>query len=293
MLELPAEIRDRVYSEFWASNGFIRFLYGGVLFKVQHRRTLAVPVWTQKTWDRVDFHRPLESLSFLLANKQVFQEALEELARNSAWRLEDGHRFDMVYGMSGPRSASTYRTIVRPSPQNFSPWRSQSLDLVVALYVTHHCGRGRARNNVLPYKSATLHTSQFTRSEPYHQLNIRHLSLTLHMRFDDIAYSHEPYMFHLEKLYGWREVLPCLRTVDIFLAPSPELQRPPRIRRAWHATYYKFGTVDTAGIEAATPDLLELGHRLLGSQGVVGRYEGWKREMHVFRFEKVEDETTK
>lgn len=143
-----------------------------------------------KAWDRVDFHRPLKSLSFLLASKQVFQEALGELARNSAWILEGGHRFDTIYfelGISGPKSASTYKTIVRPSPQNFSPWRSQSLDLVVTLYVSHRYSRGRARNNVLPYNSAMFHISRCNRSEPYHHLNIRHLSLTLHMGFDDIA----------------------------------------------------------------------------------------------------------
>lgn len=71
-------------------------------------------------------------------------------------------------------------------------------------------------------------------------------------------------MFHLVVVYGQSPILPGLRTVDIFLAPSPELQRPPRMRRAWHTTYYNFRTVDTASIGAATPDLLELGNRLLG-----------------------------
>ena len=32
---------------------------------------------------------------------------------------------------------------------------------------------------------------------------------------------------------------------------------------------------------------------MLGSQGAVGRYDGWVREMHVFRFEKAEDKVTK
>ena len=123
LLELPDEIRDRIYSDVWVSNGFIHIQYNGVLYQVQHRKPLALPMWVPKAFDRVSFHRPMKSLSFSLANKQVFQEALEELARNSAWRLEEGHGFGMLYfilGMSGRESASSYHTVARPSPQNFS-----------------------------------------------------------------------------------------------------------------------------------------------------------------------------
>jgi len=51
--------------------------------------------------------------------------------------------------------------------------------------------------------------------------------------------------------------------------------------------------VDTAGIEAATPVLLQLKKGLLGAEGVVGKHKGWIREMHVFRFEKAVNEVTK
>jgi hypothetical protein len=103
-------------------------------------------------------------------------------------------------------------------------------------------------------------------------INIRHLSLLLYMAFDDVVYAHFPYAFQLEALHALDLVLPGLRTVDIFLAPSPQLQRPPGRRH--HVTHFKLGIVDTAGKKAAKPDLLELGNKLHGIQGVVGRYDG-------------------
>jgi hypothetical protein len=87
-------------------------------------------------------------------------------------------------------------------------------------------------------------------------INIRHLSLLLYMAFDDVVYAHFPYAFQLEALH----------------APSPQLQRPPGRRH--HVTHFKLGIVDTAGKKAAKPDLLELGNKLHGIQGVVGRYDG-------------------
>lgn len=307
-LELPAEIRDRIYSDSWASNGFIHIQYNGILYQVQHRRSLALPEWVPKSFDRVSFHRPLESLSFLLANKQVFQEALEELARNLAWRLEDGDRFGPPYiklGMSGRESASSYRTVTRPSPQNFPPWRSQSLDVVIALQPAqymhynsrraHHMlsqSRRLEETIILPSNSAEQRITHLVHSEPSSHVNIRHLSLTLSMSFDDFGYARDPYVFHLGALYALGPVLPELRTVEISLAPSPALQRSTPLRWAPDATYYKFGTVDSAGIKAATPVLLRLGKGLLGGQGVVEKHEGWIREMHIFRFEKGVDEVT-
>lgn len=229
LLELPAEIRDRIYSEFWASNGFIHIQYDGLIYQVQHRRSLALPVWAPRTWDKVNFHRPLESLSLLLANKQVFQEALEELARNSAWRLEDVQRFGISWwsrlGMSGQKSASTYCTISRPLPQDFSPGRGQSLDFVVPLEPIRHYGLGQVPTVVQPFRSEGegRRISHLLSSEPFRNNNIRHLSLTLYTAFDDVVYAHVPYAFQLEKLHAPDLVLRGLHTVDIFLAPSPRL----------------------------------------------------------------------
>ena len=84
-------------------------------------------------------------------------------------------------------------------------------------------GLRQAETFVLPFNSAEWRISHLVDSVPARDLNVRHLSLTLYMGFDDVDCAHEPYVLHLGALYALGPVLPGLRTVEISLVPSPAL----------------------------------------------------------------------
>lgn len=177
--------------------------------------------------------------------------------------------------------------IPRPSPQDFSPWRAPSLDLVVALQpictTTISHGQRQAGTLVTVYSSTAHQISHLVFTVPLRTPNIRHLSLTLYMAFGDAGLKYKPYLFDIQALQALGPVLRRLHTINIFVMPSPELQFPRDSRdRRYGSNYFNHGATKPEFMDAASPKVPELGKLMLGNEEAAGEYVGWKHQSMFF-----------
>lgn len=83
-LELPREIRDIVYHEIWRFKAPFQIFYRGTLYAVKYE-ALSPKIETVTPLQRTRARRSKPRNPWILANKQVLNEAIEQFQRKAIW----------------------------------------------------------------------------------------------------------------------------------------------------------------------------------------------------------------
>ncbi|KAL1592857.1 hypothetical protein SLS60_011274 [Paraconiothyrium brasiliense] len=80
LFSLPQEIRDKVYHELWKDGPVIKQQYGRIKYDITY-------IWPEcGKWPHRSYRHP-----WLLTNKQILHEGIQELHRRSVWHMFDYH----------------------------------------------------------------------------------------------------------------------------------------------------------------------------------------------------------
>ena len=116
-LKLPRELRDMIYDYAWSDTGAIRQRFKGRIYKVSYRR----PLWKTARL----FYARRGNAQWLLINKQVMYEGLEQLLREGTWYI-NGNNYPPY--RPGPKRSKISKTI-----EDFLPRLAPSETRVVQL----------------------------------------------------------------------------------------------------------------------------------------------------------------